>query len=110
DQRQLLPVADEIEPEPAAGVSDSSVRRQLDEVGRLLLVQVISPDEAELHGCRRDALLEVERVETEVVAQELDDVFVSGRVARLRHEQRIASAPAGSRRGSLLVVGTGDEG
>src|SRR5437773_788496 len=49
DQREVLPVADEVEAEPAAGLGDPAVGRQLDEVGSLLLVQVVSPDKAQLH-------------------------------------------------------------
>ena len=87
-------MADEVDAEPAAGLGDPAVRRQLDEVGGLLLVQVVSADEAQLHGRRRDALLKIECVEAEVVAQELDDVVVPGRVGRLGHGERIATLSA----------------
>ena len=50
----------------------------------------------EPHGRRDDPLLEVERVEGELVAEELDDVLVPRGVVRLRHGRRIAPGIGGS--------------
>jgi hypothetical protein len=92
DEGQVFPVADEVETQAAARLRDPPVGGQLDEVGRLLLVQVVALDETELHGRRCDPLLEVERVEAEAIAEKLDDVIVAREVARFWHEERITMA------------------
>ncbi len=82
DQRDSLPVPDEVRAERAARLCDAPVGRQLDEVGDLVLVEVVRRDEAEPDGSGRDALLEVALAEREVVAEELERVVVARRVVR----------------------------
>ena len=76
--------------ERRAGLLDHTVRRELDEVGDLLLVELVPPDQPEPNGSRGDPLLEVVPVEAEPIAEELDDVVVPRRVVRLGHPRRIA--------------------
>ena len=85
EQADALPVADEVAAERAAGVGDPAVGGELDEVGGLLVVEVVRPDQPEPDGRRGDPLLEVVGVEAEAVAEELDHVLVAGRVVRLAH-------------------------
>jgi single-stranded-DNA-specific exonuclease len=75
-------VAHEVAAEPAPGLVDAPVSRQLDEVGRLVVVQIVVLDEAELdrRGCH--PLLEVIRVEGKSVTKELDDVVLARAVVR----------------------------
>ena len=77
-ERELLPVADEVPPERAPRLFDPPVGRELDQVARLVVVQVVAVDEPELHGCRGHPLLEILRVEGEPVAEELDHVVLAG--------------------------------
>ena len=79
DEREALPVAHEVPPEGAARLVDPPLGGELDEVGGLVLVEVVRLDEAELDRGRGDPLLEVVGVEAEAVAEELDDVVVAGR-------------------------------
>src|SRR6266542_5211073 len=90
DERDPFPVADEIAPESAARFVDPVTLDELDQVGGLVPVELVVPDESELDGGRGDALLEVRGVEAEAVPQELDHVVVAGNVVGLCHELRIA--------------------
>src|ERR1700745_1113815 len=85
-------MAEKVEPEPAARLRDPAVRGQLHQVSGLVLVEVVPFDKTQLHRRRGDALFEVEGVEAKAVAEELDDVIVARRVARLWHEERITMA------------------
>jgi len=85
DERDVLPVAHEVAAERAARLRDPAVGGELDEVVRLLVVEVVRLDQAEADGCRGDALLEVVAVEGEPVAEELEHVVVARRVVRLVH-------------------------
>src|SRR5439155_14515858 len=78
DEGDLVPVANEVPAERAAGLLDRVPLHELDQVGRLVVVELVASEEAELDGCRRDALLEVLGVEAEAVPEELDDVVVAG--------------------------------
>ena len=82
DERDALPVAREVAAEPRLGILDQPLRRERDEVARLLLVELVRLDEPELDRRRDHALLEVEGVEGEAEAEELDDVLVAGGVVR----------------------------
>ena len=53
---------------------DLALCRELDEVGRLVVVELVAIDQPELDGGSGHALLEVRGVEAEAVAEELDDV------------------------------------
>jgi hypothetical protein len=91
----VLPVADEVAAEAAPRLVDAAVGRELDEVGGLVVVQLVVGKEAEPHRRRDDALLEVDRVEAEPVSEELDDVFVAGAVVGLAHgrqDNRVAGS------------------
>ena len=77
-ERERVPVADEVLPERAAGPLDSVALDELDEVCGLFLVQLGAGDESEPDGRSGDPLLEIEAVEGESVAEELDDVVVAG--------------------------------
>ena len=68
---------DEVAAEPAARIGDAAVGRQLDEVGGLLVVEVVGRDQLEPHGGGDHALLEVVGIELEPVAEELDDEVVA---------------------------------
>jgi hypothetical protein len=76
-------VAHEVAPEAAARLLDALVGGQLDEIRRLFLVEVVALDESELDGGCDHAFLEVLGVEREAVAEELDDVVLSGLVVHL---------------------------
>src|SRR5215210_1217516 len=84
-ERDVLPLPDEVLPEPAARLRDASVGGQLDEVARLVVVELVPCDQPELDAGRGDPLLEVGRVEAEPVAQELDLVVLPRPVVRLAH-------------------------
>src|SRR5215211_3711101 len=86
-EREPLPVAHEVAPELAPRVLDHAVRGQLDEVLRLLVVQLVVVHEPEPKSGRADPLGEVGRVAAEAEAEELDDDVVTGR--------RITTAPGG---------------
>src|SRR5262249_180055 len=94
DERDALPVPDDVAPEPAARLAHDAVRDELDEVGRLVLVQLVPLEQAEPHGRRSDALFEVLGVEAEPVADVLDHVAVPGPVVVLRHEERVPPCPS----------------
>jgi hypothetical protein len=85
-------VAYDVAAEVAPRLLDPAVRGELDEVVDLLDVELVVADQPEPHGRRRDPLLEVVAVEAEPVSEELDDVVVPGRVVRLGHGRRIATA------------------
>src|SRR5439155_3850829 len=78
DERERVPVANEVLAEGAARRPDRVALHELDEVGGLVLVQLGIGDEPEAHRRRRDPLFEVDAVEGEAVAEELDDVVVAG--------------------------------
>src|SRR5205823_11303676 len=77
DEGNPLPVSNQIVAETAAGPLDQTVRGQLDQVGRLVVVELVPFEEAELDGGCGHALLEVLSVEAEAIAEELDDVFLA---------------------------------
>src|SRR5262249_51461657 len=85
DERHPLPVAREVAAESRFRLLDHALRGERDEVGGLLLVELVRLDESELHGRGDDALLEIEGVEGEPVPEKLDDVVVAGAVVRIRH-------------------------
>jgi hypothetical protein len=79
-------VANEVTAEAASSLLDALVRRQLDEIRRLVLVEVVVLDQAELHRRSDHALLEILGVEGKAVAEKLDDIVVPGLVVHLaRH-------------------------
>src|SRR5207244_10200898 len=82
DERQALPVADEVAAEPTPRLVDQPAVDELDEIAGLVLVELVALDEPELHGGGGDALLEVEGVEGEPVAEELDLVVLARGVVR----------------------------
>ena len=59
DERDALPVADEVAAERASRLLDPALGRELDEVVRLVVVELVRLDEAELDGRAGDPLLEV---------------------------------------------------
>ena len=65
---------DEVTAEVALRVADHSVRGQLDEVGGLVLVELVRGNEPELDGRGDHPLLEIGSVEAEAIAEKLDDV------------------------------------
>ena len=87
-QADALPVPHEIPAERAPRLGDPAVGRELDEIGRLLVVEVVRADQSEPDGSGGDALFEVVGVEAEAVAEELDDVLVAGRIVRLAHRPK----------------------
>jgi hypothetical protein len=98
DEREPFPVADEVEAERAPRLVDPPVRRELDEIGGLFLLELVPAQQPELDGGGGDALLEVEGAEREPVAEELDDEIVAGGVVGLRHLEEDNPAPTVSRR------------
>jgi hypothetical protein len=78
--------------------------RELDEVRRLLVLELVPVEEAELDRCRRHALLEVRGGEPEAVAEELDHEVVPRGVVRLRHVVRIAPATLAVVRRNLVFL------
>jgi single-stranded-DNA-specific exonuclease len=82
------------------------VRCQLDQVGGLVFLELARLYEPEPDGGRVDALLEVDRVEAEAVAEELDDEIFSRDIVRaLGHRAlRITSDPGPSLR--FMQAGT----
>ena len=68
-------MADEVAAEVAEGVADAPVGGQLDEVGSLLVVELVRGHEPELDRGRNHALLEIGAVEAETMAEKLDDVI-----------------------------------
>ena len=79
---------DEIEAEPAPRVDDAAVGDELDEIGGLLLVDVVGRDELQANCGGDHSLLEVERRELEPVPQELDDEVVPRTVVRSEHRNQ----------------------
>src|SRR5947199_7743759 len=59
----LVPAADEVAAERAARLLDPGALDELDEIGRLVLVELVPREEPELHGGGGHALLEVLGVE-----------------------------------------------
>jgi hypothetical protein len=104
DDREAFPVADEVEPEGAAGLVDAPVRRELDEVGGLFFLELVAAQQPELDGGGGHALLEVEGAEGEAVPKELDDEIVAGGVVGLGHEEEDIPAPAISRRAARRIA------
>ena len=77
DERDALPVTHEVLPESRARVVDPVAFHQLDEVGRLVWIELVVRDKPELDRGGGDAFFEVLCVEAEAVPEELDDVVVS---------------------------------
>ena len=73
-------MAHEVAAELAAGLVDAALGGELDQVGGLVVVELVRLDQPELDRGAGDALLEVAAVEVEPVAEELDDVVVAGAV------------------------------
>ncbi len=73
-------MAHEVRAERAPRPGDASVRRELDEISDLVLVEVVRRHEPELDGRRLHALLEVPRAEGEAIAEELEHVVLAGEV------------------------------
>lgn len=86
EDREPIPVPDEIDAERAPWLADAPIGRELDEIRGLVDVELIPWDEPELDGRGRHALLEVEGAEREPVPEELDDVVVAGGVVGLGHQ------------------------
>src|SRR5262249_24745646 len=63
--------------EARLGLVDHTLRRERDQVVRLVLLELVVLDEAKLGRGGDDALLEVAGVEREAVAEELDDGVVA---------------------------------
>jgi hypothetical protein len=82
DERDALPVADQVCAERAARFLDQAVRRELDEVGGFFLLELAGLDEAKLHRGGVHALLEIDDVEAESIAEELDHEVLAGYVIR----------------------------
>ena len=61
DEGDALPVADDVAAERAARLDDPAVRGELDEIGGLVVVELVPLQQAELDGRRDDPLLEVGR-------------------------------------------------
>ncbi len=84
-ERYPLPVPEEVDAEAALRLDDAAVGDEFDEIGGLVLVEVVRVDERELDRGGGDALLEVLGVELEPVPEELDDEVVPGAVVRGDH-------------------------
>jgi single-stranded-DNA-specific exonuclease RecJ len=101
DDGNAFPVPDEVAAEGASGFGDMAMRGELDEIARFLLLELARLDEPELDGGCVHPLLEIDDVEAESVAEELDDEVVAGDVVGgLAHLRlRITSDPGPSLRG-----------
>src|SRR3954447_15024932 len=87
-------MANEIPAERRTRLLDGVPFHELDQVGRLVVVELVPSEEAQLDGGGRDTLLEVVRVEAEAVAEELDDVLVAGVVVpRSFHGRSVPLGP-----------------
>src|SRR5207244_4870622 len=69
DEGDVLPVANEIAAERAARLLDGVALHELDQVGRLVVVQLVACQQAELDGGCRDPLLAVGRVTAETIPE-----------------------------------------
>ena len=78
DERDALPVADEVAPEVAARLLDRPVGRELDQVGGLVLVQLVASTRPSLTAAAVTRCSKSARVEAEAVSEELDDVVLAG--------------------------------
>jgi single-stranded-DNA-specific exonuclease len=85
-------MTNEVVAERAAGDRQLSVRRELDQVGRLIAVELASLHESELDGGCHDTLFEVLAAEREAVLEELHLVVVAGAVVGF-HAPRITTEP-----------------
>src|SRR5215831_10931648 len=85
DERESLPVTNDVQAESAPRLVDATVRNELDQVVHLVHFEVVRADEPDAHGGCRDPLLEVLGVELETVTQELDHEVVPGAVVRCEH-------------------------
>ena len=83
-------MANEVVAERTSRHCELSVRRELDQVGRLIAVELASLHETELDGGCHDPLLEILAAEREAVLEELHLVVVAGAV--ILHARRITSA------------------
>ena len=61
DERDPLPLADEVLAEPALRIVDATMGGELDEIGSLLLRELAGLDQPQANGGGVDPLLEVER-------------------------------------------------
>ena len=86
DERHAFPVTYEVTAETAARLVDPVALDELDEVGGLVVVELVVADETELDRRGGDAFFEVGAVEAEAVAEELDDVVVPGDVVGFDHD------------------------
>ena len=77
--------------EAAARLRDAAVGRELDEVAGLVGVELVPRDQLELDGGGGDPLLEVDGVEAEAIAEELDLVVLARLVVGLAHGLRITT-------------------
>ena len=91
-------MANEVVAERAAGDRQLSVRGELDQVGRLIAVELASLHESELDGGCHDALLEVLAAEREAVLEELHLVVVAGAVVGFHAPRITTDAVAAVRR------------
>ena len=78
DEGDVVPVPNEIAAERAARLLDPVALDELDQVGRLVVVELVASEETELDGGCRHTLREILGVEAEAVARVLDDVVVAG--------------------------------
>ncbi len=86
----MLPVPDDVQAESASRVLDPTVGDELDQVGGLLVVDVVRRDQLDADGRGDHALLEVTCGKLEPVAEELDDEVVPGAIVGCEHrDQRI---------------------
>ena len=83
DQDDALPVADEVAAERAARLVDPAVGGELDEVGGLVVVELVRLDRPSFTAAAVTRCSKSRGVEGEAVAEELDDVVVAGRVVRV---------------------------
>ena len=97
-------MADEVDPEHAAGLVDPPVSRELDEVGGLLVLELVPAQQPEPDGGGGDALLEVEGAEREAVSEEFDDEVLAGGVVGLGHEEEDIPVPPISRRAARRIA------
>ena len=106
NERHTLPVAAHIPAKTRLGLRKEALRRNRDEIGDLLRIKIRRIDQPELDRCCDNPLLKVTRVEREAVPQKLDDVVVSGRVVRVRHDVRIARVIGGTSPGTDAPAAT----
>ncbi len=87
-ERNALPVPNEVQPEATSGIADAPVGHELDDIGRLVVVDVVRRDELEPDRGGDHALFEVLRGELEAVPKELDDEVVARAVVGSQHRDQ----------------------